>query len=83
MDLVTTLDASGVYDATDVGRLTSPLFSQEREVRANRSVQTHSSSFTKPLSKGKANQDLESVQDSQMEREKSLSEQRDIHDFLE
>ena len=33
-DLATTLDASEVYDTTDVGRLTSLLFSQEREVSA-------------------------------------------------
>ena len=33
-DLATTLDASEVYDTTDVGRLTAPLFSQEREVNA-------------------------------------------------
>ena len=33
-DLATTLDASEVCDTTDVGRLTSPLFSQEREVSA-------------------------------------------------
>ena len=31
-DLATTLDTSEVYDTTDVGRLTSPLFSKEREV---------------------------------------------------
>ena len=41
------LDASEVYDTTDVGRLTSPLFSQEREVSANpfgfSFSQTHSS----------------------------------------
>ena len=34
-DLATTVDASEVYDTTDVGRLTSPLFSVEREVSAN------------------------------------------------
>ena len=33
-DLATTLDASGVCDITDVGRWTSPLFSQYREVSA-------------------------------------------------
>ena len=97
-DLATTADASQVYDTTDVGRLTSPLFSQEREVSASpfsvscsltrssvekssRDVEP-SSSFGKPLSKGKRNRDPESVQDSQMERARILSEQRDIHDFL-
>ena len=46
-DLATTLDASEVYDTTDVGRLTSQLFSQEREVSADpfgvSCSQTHSS----------------------------------------
>ena len=67
-DLVTTQDASEVCDTTDVGRFTSTLFSQEREVSAVAfSVswsQTHSSieksrrdvepfsSFGKSLSKG-------------------------------
>ena len=32
---LTTLDASAVGDRTDVGRLASPLFPQEREVSAN------------------------------------------------
>ena len=68
-DLETTLDASEVYDTTDVGRLTSPLISQEREVSATlfgvSCSQTDSSversrrdveplsSFGEPLSKGK------------------------------
>ena len=39
--------------------------------------------FGKLVSKGTRNEDLESVQGSQMERERILSEQRDIHDFLE
>ena len=98
-DLATTLDASEFHDTTDVGRLTSSLFSQEREVSAApfgvSCSQTHSSmeksrwdvepfsSFGKPLSKGKRNRDLESVQDSLRERERFLSEQRDIHDFPE
>ena len=34
-DLATTVAAPGVTDAIDVGQLTSPLFSQEREVSAN------------------------------------------------
>ena len=38
-------------------------------------------SFGKPLTKVQRNRNLEGVQDSQMER--ILSEQRDIHDFLE
>ena len=85
-DLTTTLDACEENDTTDVGRLTSPRFSQEREVSANpfgaSCIQTHSSverskrsvepfpsvepcsSFQKPLSKGKRNRDVESVQDS-------------------
>ena len=33
-DFATTVDASEVYDISDVGRLTSPLSSQEREVSA-------------------------------------------------
>ena len=33
-DLATTVDASEIHDTTDVGRLTSPLFSQERELSA-------------------------------------------------
>ena len=33
-DLATTLDAPEIYDTTDVGRLMSPLFSQEREAGA-------------------------------------------------
>ena len=98
-DLATTLDASEVYDTTDVGRLTSPLFSQEREVSANpfsfSCSQTRSSveksmrdvepfsSYGKPLLKGRRNRELESVQDAQMERERILSKRRDIHDFLE
>ena len=41
------------------------------------------SSFGKPLSKGKRNRDLESVQGSQIERERILSEQKNIHDLLE
>ena len=91
-------------DTTDVGRLTSPLCTRERESSANpfgaSCSQTHSSteksvrkvesfssaepfsSFGKPLSKGKRVRDLESVQDSQMERERILSAQRGIHDFL-
>ena len=67
-DLATAVDASEIHDTTDVGRLTSPLFSQERELSAIpfsvSCSQTHSivekssrdvepfSSFGKPLSKG-------------------------------
>ena len=88
-DLATTVDASEVYDTKEVGRLTSPLFSQEREVssvpssvsrsqtrssveKSRRDVEPFSSSG-KPLSRGKRNRHLESVQDSQMERERILS----------
>ena len=97
--LATTLDASDVCDTTDVGRLTTIPFSQEREVSADpfgvSFSQTLSSvgkcmrdveqfsSFRIPLSKGQRNRDLECVQDSQMGRESILSEQRDIYDFLE
>ena len=65
-DLGTSVDASEILDTTDVGRLASPLFSQEREVSAIPFCvsfsQTHSSverpmrevepfsSFGKPLS---------------------------------
>ena len=86
-DLATTLDASEVCDRTDVGRLTSPLFSQERGESAipfgvSRS-QTHSSMeksrrdteqlsrLGKRLSKDERKSDLERVQDSQMKRERS------------
>ena len=41
------------------------------------------SSFGTPLSNGKLNRDLESVPLTQMERERILSEQRDIYDFFE
>ena len=98
-DLATTLDASEVCDRTDVGRLTSPPFSQEREKSAIpfgvSCSQTHSSMeksrreteqlsrLGKRLSKVPRKSDLESMQDSQMKRERALSEQRDIHDFLE
>ena len=41
------------------------------------------SSFGKPLSNGRRNRDLESAQDSQTERQRFLSEQRGIHDFVE
>ena len=50
--------------------------------RSRRDVEPFSS-FGKPLSKGKRNSDLESVQDSQMERQRFLSEQRDTHDSIE
>ena len=40
------------------------------------------SSFGKPLSKGERNRHLECVHDSEIERERILSEQRDIHDIL-
>ena len=98
-DLATTSDASEVYNTKNIEQLTSPLFSQEREVSANQfgvslsqtrsSVEKSrldvepSSSFGKLLSNGKRNRDLESVQDSQMERERILSERRDIREFLE
>ena len=93
------------FTTTEMGQLTSPLFSQEREVSANpfcvSCSQTHSSveksrqdvdpfssveksrlgvepfsTFEKRLSKGKRNRELESEQDSQMEKERILSEQR-------
>ena len=41
------------------------------------------SSFGTPLSIGERNRDLESVWDSQMEKERIRLEQRDIHEFLE
>ena len=65
-----------MHDTTDVRRLTSPLFSQEREVRvipfSASGSHAHSSvgrpmrdaapspSFEKPLSKGKRNRELDS-----------------------
>ena len=43
------------------------------------------SSFEKPLSKGKRIRELKSLQDSQMEKEKEriLSEQKNIHELLD
>ena len=41
------------------------------------------SSFEKPLSKGKRNRELDSVQLSQMEKDRILSEQKNLHEFLE
>ena len=74
-DVATALGASEAGDRVDVGRLTSPLFLQEREVRANQ--------FSAPSrSRIEKSRDSGSVQRSQMEREKSLSEQRDLHNFL-
>ena len=99
-DLATTVDAFEMLDTTYVGRMTSPLFSQEREVnaikfsvsgsqahscvgRAMRDVDPFSSigklvreiepfsSFERPLSKGKRNRESESVQLSQMDKERN------------
>ena len=41
------------------------------------------SSFEKPLSKGKRNRELDSVHLSQMEKDRILSEQKNLHEFLE
>ena len=41
------------------------------------------SSFERPLLKGKRTRDLESVQLSQMEMERILSEQKSLHEYLE
>ena len=41
------------------------------------------SSFEKPVSKGKRNREMESVQLSQMEKERILSEQKSLHVYLE
>ena len=41
------------------------------------------STFGKPLSKVREIEILVSVQDSPMERERIMSEHKDIHDFLE
>ena len=64
--------------------LTHQVFLVLRHVQAwrNRDVDPFPS-FGRPLSKGKRNRDLESVQDSRLERERFLSERRDIHDFLQ
>ena len=86
-DLATAVDASDMIDTTDVGLLTSPLFSQEHEVSAIpcsvSGFKTHASversrrdvgpfaSFGKPLSKGERHRELESVQPSQMEKGKN------------
>ena len=40
------------------------------------------SSFEKPLSKGKRNRELDSVHLSQMEMDRILSEQKNLHEFL-
>ena len=94
-DLATTVEASELPDTKDVGRLTSSLFSQKREVLSLSVslVLTHIEGWRNPgelLSSSQASgnrcrmvRDLESAQKSQMERERILSEQRDIHDFLE
>ena len=97
-DLATALDASEAGDRSDVGRLASPLFPQEREVSAN----TFGASFSHSHSSieksrrdmnqrasietsmtRKSSRDSGSVQGSQQERETILSEQRDLHNFLE
>ena len=62
--------------------LTHSVFLVLRHIQAWRNPVPFSS-FGKPLSKSTRNRDLESVQDSQMERERILPERRDIHDFLE
>ena len=41
------------------------------------------SSFKGSLLKGKRNRDLESVQDSQIEKVRILSKQKGLHEFLE
>ena len=80
-DLATTLDASEVCDMTDVGRLTSPLFFQQREVSAisfgvscsqtQPSMEHPSEMLSRIQASGnrcrkvKRNLDLERVQDSQ------------------
>ena len=62
--------------------LSHPVSVVLRQEKSRRDVEAFSS-FGKPLSKGRRNRELESVQDSQMERERILSEQRDVHDVLE
>ena len=89
-DLATTVDASEVYDTTDVGRLLSPLFFSGISAdpfSVSRS-QTHSSveksrrdvelfsSFGKPLSKGKRNRDSEGVQEFSNEKRKTVRTKR-------
>ena len=49
-DLGSSVDASEILDTTDVGRLASPLFSQEREVSSDTFKRGEISSFGKPLS---------------------------------
>ena len=114
------MTASEIIDTIEVRQLTSPLFSQEREVSAGpHSVcgsqaasssqrQQAFSNVVKPvrdtdllgmgkpvrgvesfshvewsLSNGKRNRELESVQLSQMDKEKILSEQRSLHEYVE
>ena len=97
-DIATTVDASEMHDTTDVGRLTSPLFSQEREASAIpvsvsglnaqssvvRPVRNVEpfSSFEKPLSKGERNQELKSVKVSKMEKERILPDQNTFMNSL-
>ena len=97
-DLATTQDASDVCDITDVGRLTSPLFSREREVSAIPSgvsgSQTHSN-MERPMrdtdlfpSIGRPVRDVESFSSfdiplSQVQNERILYEQKSHHEFLE
>ena len=59
-------------------RDTEPYSSVERSMRDV----VFCKKFLESQSKGERNRDLESVQDAQMDRERILSERRDIHDFL-
>ena len=43
----------------------------------------HFSSFERPMLKGKRNRELEGVQPSKMEKERILSAQKRLHEFLE
>ena len=91
-DLATAVDASETHDTTDAGRLTSPLFSQVREVSAIPLmflVLRHFQAWRDPrgalirfrrletVVEKQRNRELESVQDFQRERERILSGQRD------
>ena len=87
--LATTLDASGAGDRSDVGRLTSPLFLQARGkclpfiASLSHSRSSIEKSMTRNHNRRKSSRNSGSVQGSQTEREKILSEQRDLHNFFE
>ena len=98
-DLAVTPGGSEACDRSDMGRLTSPLFSQEREVSANpisasfshshscigkpRRDVNQCSSVEKSLTRSERKSSRDSGSVQGSRMEKVRSEQKDIHDFLE